>query len=196
MIRTDCLHFRGDKPCVHKRVCGRCPEYKPIRRKLLLIKRGAMGDVLRTTALLPALRRKFPGHALYWLVDAESVDLLAENPGIDRILPFDLDHALGLQAMRFEALVCLDKEPGAAGLATTLAARRRFGFGLDALATCRPQSASAYALRLGVDDDLKFAQPEAYQEIVAGMAGLDIAAAITNLSLRDRSPSARATSPA
>ncbi len=175
MIRTDCLYFRGDKPCVHKRVCARCPEYRPVGRKLLLIKRGAMGDVLRTTALLPALRRKFPGHAVYWLVDPESADLLAGNPGIDRILPFDLDHALALGAMTFEAVFCLDKEPGAAGLAVTVAARRRFGFGLDAhgsVVALNP--ASAFALRLGIDDELKFRRNrKTYQEIVAGMAGLD-----------------------
>ena len=47
-----------------------------------------MGDVLRTTALLPGLKRKYPDSSIFWAVDAESVDLLRNNPLVDRIIPF------------------------------------------------------------------------------------------------------------
>jgi hypothetical protein len=51
--RTDCRFFEGDRPCIHKRECPGCPLFEPAGRRILLLKLGALGDVLRTTPLLP-----------------------------------------------------------------------------------------------------------------------------------------------
>ena len=59
-IAYDCRHFLGDRPCAwHKReglLCT-CEHYEPITQRVLIVKLDAMGDVLRTTALLPARLR-------------------------------------------------------------------------------------------------------------------------------------------
>ena len=55
MIRNDCVYFKGETPCIYRRLCDQCPYFRPFQTKILIIKRGAMGDVLRTTALLPGL---------------------------------------------------------------------------------------------------------------------------------------------
>ena len=34
--KTDCRHFRGDRPCVYRRECPGCPEYSQQRLQRLL----------------------------------------------------------------------------------------------------------------------------------------------------------------
>ena len=41
--------------------------------KILLVKLGALGDVLRTTPLLTALKAKYPASKVHWIVEAGSV---------------------------------------------------------------------------------------------------------------------------
>jgi ADP-heptose:LPS heptosyltransferase len=178
-IKDDCAHFRGEKPCRFKRLCGDCPEYDPLgaRTKVLVLKCRAQGDVLRTTALLPALKRKYPRSHVTWLVDGESVDLLAGNPLVDGVLPFGFESALPLEVREFDVLICLDKEPGVTALATKVRAAKKFGFGMNAHGNLAVfNEAAAYALRLGIDDDLKYrTNLKTYQEIAAEAAEVDYA---------------------
>ena len=59
LVRNDCMYFKGDIPCApHKKKgvhCDKCPEYQPVGQRLLIIKLGAAGDVIRTTPILRAL---------------------------------------------------------------------------------------------------------------------------------------------
>ncbi len=167
-LRPDCVHFRGDKPCIYNRLCHDCPHFTAFPTRILIIKCRAMGDVLRTTPLLPSLKRKYPQSHITWLVDGESTDLLAHNPYVDRLLSFDLEAVLHLLASRFDLLISLDKEPGPTATAEKIDAGQKFGFGLNKfgnLTTLNP--AAEYAYRLGVDNELKFIKnKKTYQEIV------------------------------
>jgi ADP-heptose:LPS heptosyltransferase len=176
-LKPDCRFFRGDKPCPAKRRCDGCPEYKPFPERILIIKCRAQGDVLRTTALLPALKREHPESFVAWVVDAESLPLLDGNPLVDRLCAFDLESTLSLLAQEFDILISLDKEPGPTALAAGVHADRKLGFGMNDygnLTILNP--ASDYAFRLGVDDDLKyFHNQKSYQEIIHEAAELDYA---------------------
>ena len=175
LVRTDCAHFLGEKPCKFKRVCDRCPQFKPFGPKLLVLKCRAQGDVLRTTPLLTGLKRRYPGSFITWVVDPESVDILRDNPLLDRVLPLNLETVLALKAQRFDAVYSLDKDPGLVALASLVSAPRKLGFGMNEhgnLAALDP--AAAYALRLGVDDELKFkTNAKTYQEMTFESVGLD-----------------------
>lgn len=174
-VKPDCRFFRGDKPCRFGYPCDDCPHYAPIRHKVLLIKARAQGDVLRTTPLLPGLKRKYPDTFLTWLTDPESVPLLENNPQIDRLLPFSLESVLPLFVERFDVVICLDKEPELAALASRLDAPEKFGFGLNAQGRLVPFNIAAeYAYRLGMDDDLKFRlNSRTYQDIAAEAIGVE-----------------------
>jgi ADP-heptose:LPS heptosyltransferase len=187
MIRNDCVHFRGDKPCRFKRVCEDCPHFEAIGPKVLVIKCRAQGDVLRTTPLLPGLRRKHPGSAISWVVDPESVELLENNPYLHRVLPFNLETVLPLQVEEFDAVYGLDKEPALAGLATQVRGVRKYGFGLTKDGALMIfNEAAAYAYRLGIDDDLKFRRNEkTYQQIAAEAAEVDYRGEEYVFELRD-----------
>ena len=54
-VRIDCRLFRGDIPCSPGAICENCPDYEPMGKKILILKLGAIGDVLRTTPVLPEL---------------------------------------------------------------------------------------------------------------------------------------------
>jgi heptosyltransferase-2 len=176
-VKDDCVHFRGDKPCRFKRFCEGCPYFDPFagRTKVLVLKCRAQGDVLRTTALLAGIKRKYPKSFISWLTDEESVDLLENNSFVDRILAYGLETALPLTAQSFDVLIGLDKEPGIASLATKVQAGQKFGFGMNEHGNLMIfNEAAAYAIRLGVDDELKYrTNRKTYQEIAAEAAEID-----------------------
>lgn len=175
LLKADCLYFKGDKPCTYKRLCDGCPHYKPFPEKILIIKCRAQGDVLRTTALLPGIRRKHPECHITWLVDKESVELLTNNPYTDRVLGYDVGCILPLMVEHFDVLISLDKEPPSTSLATIVECDNKFGFGMNEYGNLVPFNDEAeYAYRLGVDDDLKFIQNTmTYQEIIYKTAEIE-----------------------
>ena len=169
MIKADCLYYKGDKPCKFKILCDGCPHYKPFPQKILIIKCRAQGDVLRTTAILHGIKRKYPESHISWLVDEESLELLANNPYIDKLLPYRLENLMPLLVEEFDVVISLDKEPPSTSVATMVKGPHKFGFGMNALGNLMPFNTEAeYAYQLGIDDDLKFKQNTmTYQEIVA-----------------------------
>jgi heptosyltransferase-1 len=54
-------------------------------RSILIIRLGAIGDVVFASALIPVLRRSFPETRLIWLIDEAYADLLIHNPRLDRV---------------------------------------------------------------------------------------------------------------
>lgn len=172
MIKSDCVYFQGDKPCKFKRLCEACPHYETFPNRILVIKGRAQGDVLRTTALLPGLKRKFPQSHISWLVDEESKDLLVNNPYVDRIICFQGEDILPFLVKKFDVLISLDKESPSISLATGIISPQKFGFGMNEYGNLTTfNKASEYAYRLGLDDDLKFYQnKKTYQEIIYEIA--------------------------
>ena len=56
MVAYGCRYFLGDRPCKwHKKegVSCVCRYFTPVQENILIIKLDAVGDVLRTTCLLP-----------------------------------------------------------------------------------------------------------------------------------------------
>jgi ADP-heptose:LPS heptosyltransferase len=176
-LKDDCLHYRGDKPCRFKRLCVGCPHFDAMggRTRILIIKSRAQGDVLRTTALLPGVGRKYPRKHVTWVVDPESVELLAGNPLVDRVVPFEPEAVLPLAVQGFDVVISLDKEPGLTALATMVRAPDKFGFGMNGHGNLTAFNEGAgYAIRLGVDDELKYRlNRKTYQEIAAEAAGIE-----------------------
>lgn len=174
IIKPDCRYFNGEKPCKFKRPCEGCDEYSPMGTRILILKLAAMGDVLRTTPLLRALKVKHPQSHITWVVDPASFDLLKSNPHIDRLWVIDPETKLRLEVEEFDLLLSLDKDARAAALAMRVQARDKKGFGLSTFGNIFPLNAeSEYAFRLGIDDELKFHKNrKTYQEIIFEAVGM------------------------
>lgn len=113
--------------------------------KILLIKLGysetldpemgkvtSLGDVLRTTPLLPALVERHPGAKIAWLVDEAAAPLLAGNPLLERVLVADAFTPFQLMREKFDIVINLEKHPGVCALADMTDAWARYGFRFDA----------------------------------------------------------------
>lgn len=190
--RPDCRDYTGYKPCRFGGDCTGCREYRPVTENLLIIKLGARGDTLRTTPLLRALRRAHPAARLTWVTAPESLPLLAHNPFLDRVHALDARALAALLPQRFDRLYSFDKDPEAIGLATALAAEHKYGFGMTpsgSLTVFNP--AAEYALRLGLDDELKFrGNRQTYPQIIFAMAELPYAGEEYVFALTDAERSA------
>lgn len=170
----DCRYFIGEKPCLYHRLCEGCDKYSPMGFRILIIKLGAMGDVLRTTPLLQALKNRYPDSHITWVVDPNSENLLTHNKQIDRTLLFSPDTTLQMMVEEFDLMICLEKEIRAVALAEKVIAAKKIGFGLTKHGTIYPINKEAeYAFQLGVSDQLKFHEnKKTYQEIIFEAVGL------------------------
>lgn len=173
-LHLDCRHFLGEKPCRYGRPCEGCPDYAPMGKRILIIKLDAIGDVARTTPLLPALHRTFQPVHITWLVAPEAEELLTGHPRVHAVLPYSVAAVARLQVEQFDLLMSLDKTPRATAVAMMVRATEKRGFGLSPHGTLYPINAGAeYAMRLGLSDELKFRQnSRTYQEVIFECCGL------------------------
>ncbi|HTL70441.1 MAG TPA: glycosyltransferase family 9 protein [Candidatus Eisenbacteria bacterium] len=141
--------------------------------EILIVKLGALGDVLRTTPLLTALKRRWPAARITWVVDPRHRGVLRGNALIDELLDYSPATLEALGRRRFDLAINLDKDDEALETMSRAVAARRMGFGLDAAGKlCALDSLSDYAYRLGIDDELKFRlNKKSYQEISFEQAG-------------------------
>jgi ADP-heptose:LPS heptosyltransferase len=181
-LKQDCRHVRWDRPCApHKqrgKVCATCDEYAPVRHRVLMVKLAATGDVLRTTAFLPAIHAQWPGAKVTWLTRRGAADLFAGNPLVDEVLTTDdAVTAARLSTETFDVVLCPDADPDAAVLAALAKGKERRGYVRDAQGRVVPLGPGAAAwLAMGVSDVLKRQNRATYQALVAAVLGLDPAA--------------------
>jgi ADP-heptose:LPS heptosyltransferase len=172
--RTDCRHYRGEKPCKYKRLCAECPFASPVGTRILLLKFGAIGDALRTTPILRALPKRWPDPHVTWLTDAISEPLLQGIEQIDRLWIYDLTSSLRVAHEQFDVMLNFDKVPAALCLAEASSAREKYGFRISPEGNLTIfNRESEYALLLGLSDPVKFHQnTKTYPEIISEMIGI------------------------
>ena len=173
-VRPDCRHYRGLKPCGRAEDCAGCAGFEPLGQRILIVKLGALGDVLRTTPLLRGLKKEQPRAEITWLTDRASAELLRGNPLVDRLWLTGSESLARLGVEEFDRLICLDKEPTAVACATLARARVKQGFGMNEKGRVVPfNKAAVENLRLGLSDELKFRQNrKTYQQLAFETAEL------------------------
>ena len=175
-IAFDCRFFVGDRPCIwHKSTGLLCPcdHYQRVEERLLIIKLDAIGDVLRTTALLPALTEVHPRASITWITRREARPLLERNPYITEILDYGEDALLQLRVRAFDRVINLDAGKTSAALASAANATKKDGFLLDPHGWVQPTNEAARKwLEMGVFDDLKRQGTRTYQDMMADIMGL------------------------
>jgi heptosyltransferase-2 len=191
-LAFDCRHFVGDRPCKpHKRTGGEkvcvCDEYDPTRERVLVIKLDAMGDVLRTTALLPPLAAAHPHAAIDWLTRPESVPLLENNPYVADVIGYGPDALVRLGATYYDRVINLDAGKVSAGLASLARGAKKDGYVLHERGyVVATNPAAREWLAMGTNDDFKRANTtRTYQEIMLGILGLQGSVHEYVLKLRD-----------
>ncbi|MFH0733676.1 MAG: glycosyltransferase family 9 protein [bacterium] len=155
----NCKNFNGYKPCFTDHNCftNGCKNHKPMGKKILIINLDAMGDVVMTTAQLPAIKRKYPDSTIYWVTLKISAGVLENNPFIDKIFPYDFESLSILAQMEFDIAMNVDKSLRSGALIMSVKADNKLGFGIDFNGKIIPLNKGAeYNYLLGMDDNLKF----------------------------------------
>ncbi|MCY2960239.1 MAG: glycosyltransferase family 9 protein [Planctomycetota bacterium] len=106
---------------------------------VLILKTAALGDVLRTTSILPGLAATLPGARITWVTAPGAVDLVRTHPLVHAVVPVDVrdprsvaDVARRLEPVRWRRLISLDDEEPLCALASRLASDQLSGAHLDA----------------------------------------------------------------
>jgi len=172
--KKDCKKFSGYKPCQAGKLCEDCNEYAPMGKRILLINLDALGDVLRTTAILKPIKRKYKNSFIIWLTDESALALLENNPLIDGVYPYSFENILPLFCEKFDVLLNVDKSRKSASVANLIKAKEKYGFGISETGVICPLNKEAeYLYNLGLDDEEKFKKNnKSEQELLGSALGL------------------------
>ncbi|MBL1213164.1 MAG: glycosyltransferase family 9 protein [Ignavibacteriae bacterium] len=179
ILKPDCKYFPGDRPCDFNKfegiMCDNCNHYNPINFKILIIKLDAIGDVLRTTCILPALRKKYPDAHITWLTKSNSVDLFKHNPFVDRVLEFEDSKIIPLLKVEyFDLIIHPDASPQSAAPASYSNSENKKGFILNKKGKVIPANKDAEEwFEMGAFDQYKKKNKKSYQQILFEICGLE-----------------------
>ncbi len=154
----DCKHFHGYKPCFPGTDClEECVDPSPRGSEILMINLEAMGNVLVTTSMLPAIKRKFPVSTITWITLKNAYRLLENNPLVDEVVVWEPEAWLKLGARKFDLAMNIDKAKNSCAFIMSVNAAKKVGYGLDPRGVIVPLNKEAvYNYRLGLNDHLKF----------------------------------------
>ncbi|MFN5633605.1 MAG: glycosyltransferase family 9 protein [Flavobacteriia bacterium] len=174
-VHFDCRHFRGAIPCkpnkLNGAICTSCTEYSKIEKRILIIKLGALGDVIRTTPLVVRFRKMYPNAQITWLT--QSPDILPKDGQIDIIYRMDAPSLFTISNSSYDLAINLDKEPEACILLDKVKAQEKYGYiqrnGVLSAAT----PAAEHKLMTGFFDDLSKANTKSYPKEIFEICHLD-----------------------
>jgi len=94
--------------------------------KILIIKLGAIGDVIRTTSILPGLKEKYKDCKIDWVTRKESYDILKNNSLVEKIFT-DFSQIKD----KYDLLISLDDDDESCRIATELKPKKLIGASLE-----------------------------------------------------------------
>ncbi|MFN0243554.1 MAG: glycosyltransferase family 9 protein [Planctomycetota bacterium] len=154
---------------------------------ILIVKTAALGDVLRTTSILPGLRERYAPCAITWLTAHGAVDLVRTHPDVARVIAVDTQDeaavdrsAAELARERWTRVVSLDDELALCRLASRLSCAALSGATLDAQGERAYTSDVAPWFDMGLlsrfgkarADQLKIDNTQSHPAIFAAMLGV------------------------
>jgi heptosyltransferase-2 len=95
--------------------------------RIAIIKFGALGDVLRSTAVLKPLHRHYPDCEIFWFTLPSAIPLLERNPLITQIVDVQNADASVFTALEYDLVIGLEEDAEACALASRLKTRELFG---------------------------------------------------------------------
>lgn len=168
---ADCVHFRGHIPCApNKRdgsTCPTCSHYQQRTKRILIIKLGATGDVIRTTPLLHLVNEQHPGADVWWLT--ETPEVVPDH--VNHVLRMSLESVLRIQGTPFDVVYSLDKDPHACALASSVQTSAVFGFVLRDGVPAPANELAQHKFVTGIFDSVSQANTLSYPQELIEMCG-------------------------
>lgn len=158
----------------------------PAEFRILILKLGALGDVVRTSYLLPGLHERFgPGTSVTWVTSPAALPILRCHPLVANLISVDQltnpESKSLLYGAPFDWVLSLDDEIESCGIATQVTANRISGAfpaagGISYTEDTRPWFDMGLISRFGkaTADQLKIANQESHDAIFGKMLGVTI----------------------
>lgn len=174
MVKFDCKHFKGYIPCKPNKmddsICDTCQHYDKISKKILIIKLGAIGDVIRTTPLIQKYRTLYPGAHFTWVTLFP--DVLPEDE-IDKIYKLDSVSIFTISNSVFDIAINLDKEVEACMLLAKTTATEKYGFTMDNDHIAPATEKATHKLITGLFDSISQKNTKSYLEEIFEICHLE-----------------------
>ena len=136
-------------------------------KKICIVKLGAIGDVVRTTPIVEAIKKKYLESEITWITKESSREVLEGNLMIDKILVLPVGEDLG----EFDILYSCDIEKAATEIAEKINANEKFGYYSDGGYAAPYNFEAEYYLNTVFDDELKRENKKTYQEMIFDAMG-------------------------
>ncbi|MBI2448952.1 glycosyltransferase family 9 protein [Candidatus Pacearchaeota archaeon] len=146
--------------------------------KIFIIKLGALGDVVRTLPLLPAIKEKYKDAEIDWVTKPNAVQVFEGNPFVKKVftIPFKTQESplrRALLTQKYDILFNFDIEDEATALANEINAEVKYGFYSDTGYPATFNIGAEYYLNTLFDDELKKTNEMTYQEMMFKSAEIE-----------------------
>lgn len=171
IYKSDCRYFNGTVPCKPHKTngyhCYDCPVYDKTDGIILIIKLGALGDVIRTTPLIHKIKEIYPSWKIWWLT--YSPDILPDS--IDKKFTYNAESIEIIKAVHYNIAINLDKDLQAGGLINNISADKKFGFTLKNGVPAAINELAEHKFITGLFDDANMANTKSYVEEIFEICG-------------------------
>ena len=173
-IKFDCRYFKGSIPCKPNKKfniqCPECTHYEAVKTRILIIKLGALGDVIRSTPLLEKLKSTYPSSHITWLTLSPAI---LPQDQIDEILALDFIALHNLENSKFDIVINLDKDKEACILLHNIEAEYKYGYDWVNGHISPATSNATHKLLTGFFDDLSKSNTKNYIQEIFDICHLD-----------------------
>jgi heptosyltransferase-2 len=171
IYKSDCRHFAGTFPCKpHKNEgvhCSNCNYYDKTTGLILIIKLGAIGDVIRTTPLLHKIKEVYPDKKIWWITYSPDV-----VPSIvDKVFNYDCESIEIIKATDFDITINLDKDLQAGALLKAVNSKEKFGFTINNGVPAPVNELAKDKFITGLFDDINISNKLSYPQEIFKICG-------------------------
>ncbi len=135
--------------------------------KIVIIKLGALGDVVRTLSILLGIKEKYPDSEITWVTKEPSHSIIKSSPYVSKVLNLPLENF-----EEFDILYNFDTDAEATHLAQKISAKEKKGFYSQNNFLFPFNPSAEYYLSTIFDDELKKSNKKTYQEMMFEVAEL------------------------
>ena len=144
----------------------------------LIIKLGAIGDVIRTTSIIQGLKLKYKGARIDWVTKRESFDVLKNNNLVEKVYLID-SNLTEIKNKNYDLVISLDDDEDACRMASDVKCKKIIGAFIDNGKKVYTKDSSIW-FDMGLisifgkrkADELKAENKKTYQELIYSVLDL------------------------
>jgi heptosyltransferase-2 len=134
---------------------------------ILIIKLGAIGDVIRTTPLLHKIKKEHPTKRIWWITYSPEV----VPSVVDKILPYNLESLEIVKSTDFDIVINLDKDLQAGSILKSVNSKIQYGFTIKNGVPAPVNEVAIPKFLTGLFDDFNKSNKKSYLEEIFEICG-------------------------